>query len=108
MARRRGRGHTMMYRPLAAALLSLAAMLPAASLAVAADDRGTGDGRIRVQLMSRHAVTLSSEIPAKIASLPVVEGAAFQKGQVLVEFDCTSYRAQLRKAQASMEAAAEL
>lgn len=92
-------------RTLACASLSLAAWLPAASSATAADG---GDGRIRVQLMSRHAVTLSSEIPAKIAAIPVVEGGAFQKGQVLVEFDCASYRAQLRKAQASMEAAAEL
>lgn len=96
------------WRRLVLSALSLTTWLPAASAATAADN-GTGhDGRIRVQLMSRHAVTLSSEIPAKIAAMPVVEGAAFQKGQVLIEFDCASYRAQLRKAQASMEAAAEL
>ncbi|UTH76150.1 efflux RND transporter periplasmic adaptor subunit [Chromobacterium sp. IIBBL 290-4] len=66
------------------------------------------DGRVRVQLMSRHAVTLSGEIAAKIAALSVVEGGSFRRGQALVEFDCGSYRAQLRKAQASLEAASEL
>ncbi|PRP72414.1 efflux transporter periplasmic adaptor subunit [Chromobacterium amazonense] len=66
------------------------------------------DGRIRVQLMSRHAVTLSSEIPAKISAIPVVEGGSFRRGQALVEFDCSSYRAQLHKAQASLEAASQL
>ena len=66
------------------------------------------DGRIRVQLMARHAVTLSGEIAAKIARLPVQEGGSFKRGDLLVSFDCGSYRAQLRKAQASLEAASQL
>ncbi len=66
------------------------------------------DGRIRVQLMARQAVTLSGEIGAKIASLPVEEGGSFKRGQTLVAFDCGSYRAQWRKAQASLEAAGQL
>ncbi|GGY24815.1 efflux RND transporter periplasmic adaptor subunit [Paludibacterium paludis] len=66
------------------------------------------DGRIRVQLMARNAVTLSGEIAAKIAALPVEEGGSFKRGQALVEFDCGSYRAQWRKAQASLEAANQL
>ncbi|WP_137938882.1 efflux RND transporter periplasmic adaptor subunit [Chitinivorax sp. B] len=66
------------------------------------------DGRIRVQLMSRDAVTLSSEVAAKIARLPVQEGASFSKGQALVEFDCSGFRAQLNKAQASLDAARQL
>lgn len=98
----------MRWRHAIASGFSLMAWSAAVASAATADSNATHDGRIRVQLMSRHAVTLSSEIPAKIAAIPVVEGAAFQKGQVLVEFDCASYRAQLRKAQASMEAAAEL
>jgi RND family efflux transporter MFP subunit len=78
------------------------------AIVAATAQAGAGDGRIRVQLMSRYAVTLSSEIPAKIAALPVVEGGHFKRGQTLVEFDCSSYRAQLRKAQATQEAADQL
>lgn len=82
--------------------------LPLAAAAPTGSSVNAADGRIRVQLMSRHAVTLSSEIPAKISAIPVVEGGSFRRGQALVEFDCSSYRAQLRKAQASLEAASQL
>lgn len=81
-------------------------LLLAASLQAATPP--ANGGRIRVQLMSRAAVTLSSELPAKIARLPLEEGSHFAKGQTLVEFDCSSYRAQLNKAQASQEAAQQL
>jgi multidrug efflux pump subunit AcrA (membrane-fusion protein) len=46
----------------------------------------SSDGRIRVQLIARNAVTLSGEIAAKIAALPVPEGGSFSKGQALVQF----------------------
>ena len=89
--------------------MRLAWVVMAMSMAAQAAPPATAaDGRIRVQLMSRHAVTLSSEIPAKISAMPVVEGGGFRRGQPLVEFDCSSYRAQLRKAQASLEAASQL
>ncbi|MBX9296151.1 efflux RND transporter periplasmic adaptor subunit [Chromobacterium piscinae] len=89
--------------------MRLAWVVMAMSMAAQAAPSATAaDGRIRVQLMSRHAVTLSSEIPAKISAMPVVEGGGFRRGQPLVEFDCSSYRAQLRKAQASLEAASQL
>ncbi len=61
------------------------------------------DGRVRVQLTARNEVVLSSEISAKIASLPLREGDAFRAGQMLVSFDCSLYQAQLNKAQASLE-----
>ena len=64
---------------------------------LAAPVTNASDGRIRVQLMARNAVTLSGEVAAKIAALPVPEGGSFSKGQPLVQFDCGSYRAQLRK-----------
>ncbi|WP_256079058.1 efflux RND transporter periplasmic adaptor subunit [Massilia sp. YIM B04103] len=67
-----------------------------------------GDGRVRVQLMARQAVTLSGEVAARIAALPVAEGGSFKRGQILVEFDCGTYRAQLNKAQATLEAASRL
>ncbi|WP_095210772.1 efflux RND transporter periplasmic adaptor subunit [Chromobacterium sphagni] len=96
----------MRTRWLTLAAIGLAGVAGAAT--PPASTLNAADGRIRVQLMSRHAVTLSSEIPAKISALPVVEGGSFHRGQLLVEFDCSSYRAQLRKAQASLEAASQL
>jgi multidrug resistance efflux pump len=56
-----------------------------------------------VELLSPHAVTLSGEIAARIAALKVSEGDSFRQGQTLIEFDCATYRAQLRKAQAVQE-----
>ncbi|MBV8047588.1 MAG: efflux RND transporter periplasmic adaptor subunit [Paludibacterium sp.] len=85
--------------------------LAIAGLTLAASAQTPGmasDGRIRVQLMAQHAVTLSAEVAAKIAAIPVQEGGAFRRGQPLVTFDCGGYRAQLRKAQATLEAASRL
>ena len=66
------------------------------------------DGRIRAQLASRNAVTISSELAARIATLALREGDAFRAGQVLVAFDCALYQTQLRKAEAGIEAASAL
>lgn len=66
------------------------------------------DGGIRVELLSPHAVTLSGEVAARISALKVSEGDSFRQGQTLIEFDCATYRAQLRKAQAVQEAASQL
>lgn len=63
------------------------------------------DGRIRTQLSSRNAVTISSEVAGRIATLSLREGDAFRAGQLLVGFDCSLYQSQLRKAEASIEAA---
>jgi membrane fusion protein (multidrug efflux system) len=66
------------------------------------------DGRIRTQLSSRNAVTISSELAARIATFSLHEGDSFRTGQLLVGFDCSLYQSQLRKAEASIEAAAAL
>ncbi|OWT80566.1 MULTISPECIES: efflux RND transporter periplasmic adaptor subunit [unclassified Achromobacter] len=66
------------------------------------------DDRIRIQLVSRDQVDISSEIPAKIATLPLRDGDAFKAGQTLVTFDCSLYNAQLRKSQAEAGAAGDL
>lgn len=63
------------------------------------------DGRIRTQFVARDSVTLSAEIAARIASLPLREGDAFRAGQALVGFDCGLYQSQLRKAEAAADAA---
>jgi RND family efflux transporter MFP subunit len=68
----------------------------------------TDDERIRIQLVPRDQVDLSSEIAAKIASLPFRDGDSFSAGQTLVSLDCALYLAQLHKAQAEADAAREL
>ena len=91
----------------AASALPNAAMTPAApgvSSSVHADD----EGRIRVQLVARDQVDISSEISAKIATMPFRDGDAFRAGQTLVSLDCSLYAAQLHKAQAEADAAVQL
>lgn len=63
------------------------------------------DGRVRAQLSARNAVTLSAELAARIAALPLREGDAFREGQPLVDFDCHLFESQLQKAEAGIEAA---
>jgi membrane fusion protein, multidrug efflux system len=63
------------------------------------------DGRVRAQLVARNEVVLSSELSAKIDSVPLREGDAFRVGQTLVSFDCTLFKAQLNKTQSTLEAA---
>lgn len=79
---------------------------PVSSPAAAAT--GGDDGRIRIQLVSRDEVEISSEIGAKIASMPFRDGDAFRAGQTLVSLDCSLYAAQLHKAQAQADAATQL
>jgi RND family efflux transporter MFP subunit len=62
------------------------------------------DGRIRTQFSAPNAVTLSAEVPARIASLPLREGDSFRAGQLLVGFDCSLLHSQQRKAEAAVEA----
>ncbi|MFP3710554.1 biotin/lipoyl-binding protein, partial [Paraburkholderia sp. SIMBA_009] len=61
-----------------------------------------------IQLVSRDQVDISSEVAAKIASLPFRDGDSFRAGQTLVTLDCSLYNAQLRKAQADADGARDL
>jgi membrane fusion protein, multidrug efflux system len=81
--------------------------LLAFGLHVAAADNALHDkeGRVRAQLVARNEVALSSELSAKIDSLPLREGDAFRAGQTLVSFDCTLFKAQLNKVQSTLDAA---
>lgn len=83
----------------------LAALCLAGSAAARQADAVDAAGRIRAQLVARHDVEISSEVAAKIDRLPLKEGDAFAKGDVLVAFDCSLYRAQLAKAEATATAA---
>jgi RND family efflux transporter MFP subunit len=75
---------------------------------VAAPTLSADENHIRTQLVARDEVELSSEINAKIATLPFREGDAFRAGQTLVSLDCSLYLAQLHKAQAEGDAAGQL
>jgi len=92
---------------LAAPVVGLAGALVFAPAARAAD-APVADNRIRTQLMSPNAVTVSSELAARIATLPVPEGGAFKRGQTLVSFECGTQRAQLAKAEAALDSARQL
>lgn len=62
---------------------------------------------IRAQLMPRRYTTVAAEIGAKIDRLPVPEGAGFRTGQLLLSFDCSLQQAQLQKAEAELDGAAQ-
>ena len=62
---------------------------------------------IRAQLTPRRYTTIAAEIGARINHLPVTEGGRFTEGQVLVGFDCQLPQAQLDKANAELDAAAQ-
>jgi RND family efflux transporter MFP subunit len=76
-----------------------------AALAIGTGAEGDAQQRIRTQLAARNDVHVSSEIAAKIARLPLKEGDAFARGDLLVAFDCGLYQAQLRKAEATSASA---
>lgn len=92
----------------APAPVSVAAAPAQAPAPVSGADRAADESRIRIQLVARDQVDLSSEISAKIASMPLREGDAFRAGQTLVSLDCSLYAAQMHKAQAEAEAAVQL
>lgn len=62
---------------------------------------------IRAQLLPRRYTTIAAEIGAKVNHLPVPEGGYFKAGQLLLSFDCTLQQAQLKKAQAELDGAAQ-
>nr|WP_241017226.1 efflux RND transporter periplasmic adaptor subunit [Paraburkholderia sp. Ac-20342] len=94
--------------PAVAATMPTAMAAAAAGAAAQPVPQDLPDGKIRIQLVSRDQVDISSEISAKIASLPFRDGDAFRAGQTLVSLDCSLYSAQLRKAQADADGAREL
>lgn len=63
------------------------------------------DNRIRTQFAPRNEVVISSELSAKISSMPLRDGDIFRLGQNLVTFDCALFQAQLTKSQAVLNTA---
>lgn len=58
---------------------------------------------VRGVVRAESAAILSSELVARIASLPFRPGQAFAAGDVLITFDCRRYEADLRAAEAEAE-----
>jgi RND family efflux transporter MFP subunit len=77
-----------------------AGTLPAPSAAPALDKF-----EMRAQLNARRYTTLSAEIGARIARIPVREGERFKAGQVLVSLDCSLHAASRDRAKAVLAAA---
>lgn len=63
--------------------------------------------KARGVLRAQHQATLSSELAGRIISMPFADGQAFKQGDVLAQFDCSAYQAQLNAAQAAGRAARE-
>lgn len=100
------------FWPLAAALawsLPAGAQTPAPGAAAARPAAASAIDRqeIRAQLLPRRYTTIAAEIGAKINRLPVAEGGRFNAGQLLASFDCSLQQAQLQKAQADLDGAAQ-
>lgn len=85
-----------MTRRALSAAVALGLLLPAVVQAAELTARG-------LLVPSREAV-LSAEIAGRIAAMPVRAGNRFQKGAVLVEFDCRLYQARLGEVQGRLAA----
>ena len=59
---------------------------------------------VRGLLKPIHEATLSAEILAKIAEMPVKVGKRFKKGEILVQFECARYKAEFAATQAEYQA----
>ncbi len=79
-----------------AILAGLAVMTP--SLAQSPADGLSARGVVNANA----SAVLSSEVAAKIESMPFKAGAAFRKGDELVRFDCSRYEAQLNGLEATV------
>jgi RND family efflux transporter MFP subunit len=84
-------------------ILSLFAGLAWLCLAMSARADETAP-MVRGLLKPIHEATLSAEILAKIAEMPIKVGKRFKKGAVLVRFECARYKAEFDVAQAEYQA----
>ncbi|MCH9671103.1 MAG: efflux RND transporter periplasmic adaptor subunit [Gammaproteobacteria bacterium] len=72
---------------------------PIATAAVAPDTAPLE--AVRGVVVPKSEISLSAEFSARIEKIPFDEGERFKRGQLLVRFDCTHYRAQTRAAWAA-------
>ncbi len=64
-------------------------------------------GGLRAVIKARRQAMLSSQLSARILKIGPEDGERFEKGHILVTFDCEDFRAQLDKMQAELFAAEE-
>lgn len=62
---------------------------------------------IRVLLVPENEAVISSQVAARIVSLPASLGSRVKKGDTLVRFDCAEHAARLNMSQAELESARE-
>lgn len=62
---------------------------------------------VRGVLRARSQAVLASELPGRVTEIPFSEGQSFNKGDVLVRFDCSAYQAQANASGAAVRAARE-
>lgn len=83
-------------------LAGMAVCLCAASWVPHACAEGAQATTVRGVVKSEATATISSELVARIASLPFRTGQSFKSGDVLVSLDCQRYAADLRAAEAEV------
>ena len=76
----------------------------AAQNEIVAEDAAS-DGAIRGIVRAEAEAKIASELVAVVESLPFKAGQAFNAGDVIVQFDCRRYEADLRAAEAEVESA---
>ena len=59
----------------------------------------------RVLVTATEEATLSSELAAKVESIPIDEGSKFKESDILIKFDCSFYEEQRKVVEAQLESA---
>lgn len=77
--------------------------LPGSGLAEAPASALPGPGAARGVVRAVREATLSSRLAARVLEMPLAEGQAFARGDVLLRFDCERQRAEARAAAATVE-----
>jgi RND family efflux transporter MFP subunit len=83
-------------KPMGPAAVATAAAAPAAAAPITP---------VRVLIAASREAKLSAQMDGRLVSLPKSTGAAFRRGDVLAEFDCSSQRAELAVNKARLEKA---
>lgn len=73
---------------------------PVVAPAPAPEPQAEAKQDLRAQLSAVTSTTITAEMSARIQRLPYKEGQAFNKGQALVTFDCSTQQAQLQRVKA--------
>ncbi len=81
-------------------LIACVALLATSAAAQHAPAAGAAGLEARGLVRALNDATISSELPARITSLPLRDGESFGKGELLVDFDCERPKAEWRVADA--------